>query len=100
MSQLSTEQARAEYNLGPDTKDWTVSAQKDVKSASRSGVRPTVCLYRPFDMRWTFYTGQARGFMCNPRKPVMANMVGGPNIALCITGRSIRNFDMSVSGEG
>jgi predicted helicase len=85
LSRLTTEDARAEYNLGADTKDWAVSrAQKDVRDALRRKVAVSQILYRPFDVRWTFYTGQARGFMCNPRRPVMAGMVEGKNLALCV----------------
>jgi predicted helicase len=85
LGQITTEDARAEYNLGADTKDWAVSrAQKDVSEALRRKVVPSRILYRPFDIRWTLYTGQARGFMCNPRRPVMASMVDGANLALCV----------------
>ncbi|WP_371822614.1 hypothetical protein [Methylococcus sp. EFPC2] len=48
--------------MGEDTKDWAVDrAQKDIKEASRRKVTPTTIWYRPFDVRWTYYTGQARG---------------------------------------
>ena len=84
LSTLSTDRARDEFELGADTKDWAVArAQADVRGALEKGLKPTNILYRPFDMRWTLYTGQARGFMCNPRRPVMANILDGANIALC-----------------
>jgi len=85
LGRLTTEDARAEYKLGDDTKDWAVSrAQKDVREGLRANIAPSQILYRPFDIRWTFYTGQARGFMCNPRRPVMAGMADGTNLALCV----------------
>lgn len=84
LSALSTDQARAEFKLGEDSKDWSVArAQTDVRRAAREGRHPTKILYRPFDMRWTLYTGQARGFMCNPRRPAMTHMLDGSNLALC-----------------
>ncbi|OGT29567.1 MAG: hypothetical protein A2W28_07830 [Gammaproteobacteria bacterium RBG_16_51_14] len=84
LSRLSAEQARLEFELGEDTKDWAIyRAQKDIKDASQRSITPTPIWYRPFDVRWTFYTGQARGFMCNPRRPVMVNLLDGTNLALC-----------------
>ena len=84
MSTHSVSKARAEFDLGEDTKDWAVArAQADVRTALAEGVRPITILYRPFDIRWTYYTGQARGFMCNPRRPTMAHMLNGSNLALC-----------------
>ncbi len=39
-------------------------------------------LYRPFDVRYTYYTGQSRGFLCMPRREVMRHMLNGKNLAL------------------
>ncbi|HSW13229.1 MAG TPA: type ISP restriction/modification enzyme [Solimonas sp.] len=91
LSKQSAEQARLEFELGDDTKDWAVArAQKDIKDAVARNVAPTSILYRPFDTRWTYYTGQARGFMCNPRRPVMAHLLDGTNLALC-TNRQVNS---------
>jgi hypothetical protein len=91
LASLSTEEARRKFELGDDTKDWSVKrAQKDIKEGLKQGVTPTSIWYRPFDVRWTFYTGQARGFMCNPRRPVMVNLLGGTNLALC-TNRQVNS---------
>ncbi|MFM7560722.1 type ISP restriction/modification enzyme, partial [Cylindrospermopsis raciborskii] len=32
-------------------------------------------LYRPFDQKFTYYTGKSRGFICMPRPEVMRNML-------------------------
>ena len=32
-------------------------------------------LYRPFDVRYTYYTGHSRGFLCMPRQEVMRHML-------------------------
>ncbi|MBN1347906.1 DNA methyltransferase, partial [candidate division KSB1 bacterium] len=32
-------------------------------------------LYRPFDIRYTYYTGRSRGFQCMPRHEVMRHML-------------------------
>ena len=61
-----TEAARTFYNLGKDARDWQVQlAQEDVRR--RDGIISPV-LYRPFDRRFTYYTGKSRGFICMPRR--------------------------------
>ena len=39
-------------------------------------------LYRPFDVRHTYYTGRSRGFICRPRPEVMRHVLAGENLAL------------------
>ncbi|MEW4449502.1 type ISP restriction/modification enzyme [Qipengyuania sp. JC766] len=70
-----TESLREQFRLGNDVRDWRVEwAQKDVRAnLDRSKIVPIA--YRPFDSRWTFYTGNSRGFMCYPRHEVMRQML-------------------------
>lgn len=42
--------------------------------------------YRPFDVRWTYYTGNSKGFHCMPRGQVMQHFLKGKNVGL-ITNR-------------
>ncbi len=83
---LPVEEARTKYGLGDDARDWKVSlAQEDVRE---HGVTPryiTRILYRPFDLRFIYYTAQTRGFICMPRPEVMRHMVQGTNVALSVT---------------
>jgi len=44
--------------------------------------RFTKISYRPFDDRWTFYTGKSKGFHCMPRGEVMQHFLKGDNIGL------------------
>ncbi|MCE7529015.1 type ISP restriction/modification enzyme [Polynucleobacter sp. IMCC 29146] len=88
--QLSADDVRSEYKLGDDTKDWSIErAQADVKSNQLASCIARV-EYRPFDYRWTFYTGQARGFICNPRRPVLQHIRALKNIALVVN-RQVNN---------
>lgn len=65
---------RTRYNLGKDVRDWQVGfAQKDV-AENFSSERLTQIQYRPFDTRWTYYTGNSKGFQCYPRDEVMRHM--------------------------
>ncbi len=71
---LTPEDARRKYDLGKDVQDWSVgAAQADVNTnLSESNLVPIA--YRPFDTRWSFYTGTSRGFQCRPREEVMRHM--------------------------
>ncbi|MEB3342805.1 type ISP restriction/modification enzyme, partial [Okeania sp.] len=83
---LSVESARNEYNLGKDTRDWKVDlAQKDLKKSEISQSNITPILYRPFDKRYTYYTGRSRGFHCTPRGEVMKHFLAGENLGLITT---------------
>nr|EDZ39832.1 MAG: DNA methyltransferase/helicase [Leptospirillum sp. Group II '5-way CG'] len=85
----SPEDAREKYDLGPDARDWKVElAQKDLKKSGQSKDKIQQILYRPFDIRYTYYTGHSRGFQCRPRQEVMEHMLLGKNLGL-VTTRSI-----------
>ena len=81
----NTEEVRQRYGLGKDVRDWRVAwAQKDLRRAGPSRHDIVPILYRPFDTRFTYYTGRSRGFLCRPRADVMGHMLAGRNRALCI----------------
>ena len=80
---LSPEEARADYGLGSDAQDWRVEwAQADVRASGPSKSKARRILYRPFDVRWTYYTGKTSGFLCRPRAKVMRHLLPGTNLAL------------------
>jgi hypothetical protein len=75
-SALNTEEARRKYNLGKDTRDWKVHlAQEDLRNSGLKEEKIVSLTYRPFDFRYTYYTGKSRGFHCMPRSDVMRNML-------------------------
>jgi predicted helicase len=88
-SQSNEELAREAFQLGKDARDWKVNlAQQDVKrdgGPHRDKIVPI--LYRPFDVRYTYYTGRSRGFHCMPRLEVMRHMLAGKNLALILPKR-------------
>ncbi len=86
-SRLDNELARMSFNLGKDVRDWKVEfAQKDLIDSGLDKNKIIPILYRPFDIRYTYYTGKSRGFHCMPRPNVMRHMLLGENLAL-ITSR-------------
>jgi hypothetical protein len=86
-SDMKPEEARAHFDLGGDSRDWQVRlAQADVKKDGPSRKRVVPIYYRPFDTRWTYFTGRSRGYLCMPRGESMSNMITGKNLGL-ITSR-------------
>ncbi len=80
---LPEEEAREKYHLGEDVQDWKVAlAQRDIRNTGPDRKQVVPVLYRPFDVRFTYYTGQSRGFLCRPRSEVMRHLLSGENIAL------------------
>jgi predicted helicase len=73
---LDPEIAREKYDLGSDAKDWKISlAQNDLRVSGISQEMLVPILYRPFDIRYTYYTGTSRGFHCRPRNEVMRHLM-------------------------
>ena len=79
---LGIEEAREKYSLGEDARDWKVDlAQDDLRNNIKdNNIIPI--LYRPFDTKFTYYTGKSRGFICMPRPEVMRNMLLGKNLGI------------------
>ncbi|MFZ0051799.1 MAG: type ISP restriction/modification enzyme [Desulfobaccales bacterium] len=85
-ARLDPETAREKYHLGKDVRDWKVElAQKDIKASGLKEELVKPVLYRPFDVRYTYYTGKSRGFICMPRPEVMGHMLAGENFGLIAT---------------
>ena len=81
---LSEDEARKKYNLRKDTRDWRVHlAQTDLRNHPDADQHVKPINYRPFDSRWTYYTGKSRGFHCMPRPAIMPHL-GEENLALCV----------------
>ena len=93
---LSEGKAREKYQLKKDSRDWQVRlAQADlrkhcVREEGHGGVRYAAkdeylaqMFYRPFDTRFTYYTGQSRGFHSTPCRKIMHHLRVGKNLALC-----------------
>ena len=90
---LSEQDAREKYNLGKDARDWKVQlAQADIKAAKISNNKVSPLLYRPFDIRYTYYTGQTRGFICMPRPEVMRHMLEGENVGFGLSRQLVSGF--------
>jgi len=79
---ITDEEAREKYNLGKDVRDWSVAgARRDLLSGNHHIVP---IAYRPFDTRYTRYSGVTKGFHCMPRSDVMRHLMAGRNVGLSI----------------
>ena len=82
-SSLLPEIARDKYKLGEDSRDWQVAlAQKDVQFSQVDSSKIQLISYRPFDTRFTYYTGKSRGFICMPRPSVMYHVLQKDNLGI------------------
>jgi len=71
---LSEQDIKTKYHL-KDSRDWKVSyAKKDIITHSGQDLYRRTS-YRPFDERWTYYTGTSRGFIGTPNPKGMAHMM-------------------------
>lgn len=83
---LPEAEARTTYNLKKDSRDWVFKkAVADLKT-NYSPENFKTLTYRPFDTRWTYFTGKPKGFFAYSQNRIMRNLVGENNWAL-ITGR-------------
>jgi predicted helicase len=86
LASLPAESAREKFDLPDDVRDWRVEwAQADVRKTGPAKKHVIQVLYRPFDVRYTYYTGNSRGFLGWPVADVTPHMLPGDNIALVTT---------------
>ncbi|WP_276317761.1 type ISP restriction/modification enzyme [Helicobacter pylori] len=75
-STLEPSELRRIYKIKKDSRDWRLEyAIKDVKANANNLEEYIVsCQYRPFDYRWTYYTGKSKSFIAYPRGEVFKHM--------------------------
>ncbi|WP_208367685.1 type ISP restriction/modification enzyme [Helicobacter pylori] len=79
-STLEPSELRRIYKIKKDSRDWRLEyAIKDVKANANNLEQYIVlCQYRPFDYRWTYYTGKSKSFLAYPRGEVFKHMLPPP----------------------
>ena len=83
---LDEAELRKKHSIKKDSRDWVLSkAITDVQeNHSRENFR--LIEYRPFDYRWTYFSGASKGFFAYSQDRIMKNIKGKENYAL-ICGR-------------
>lgn len=83
---LEVEVLRKQYNIKTDSRDWILAKAKDDLVQNFDEHNFKNISYRPFDGRWTYFTGKPKGFFAYTQNRIMKNMRNGQNYAL-ISGR-------------
>ncbi len=79
-SRFFTGRTRSPRYQPGDTRGWRLTeARQRVRNDPHWQQRPLPCLYRPFDLRWVYYTD---GMVDWPRRALMQHMLGGENLGL------------------
>ena len=100
--QLDTETARKELDLGEDSRDWKIkNVKKELCDTNNSDDNYKIVNYRPFDKRWTYYTGKSTGFHSMPRGMCMEHFINNVNIGLvCYKGTKLQEIsNLFISNE-
>jgi len=80
---LGNDEIRAKYNLPPDGRDWSIElARKNLAQTDYSEANFQQIHYRPFDIRWTYFTNKSKGFLAYPRYSTMVNYTADKNYGL------------------
>ncbi|GAA7909042.1 DNA methyltransferase [Helicobacter pylori] len=79
-STLEPSELRRKYDIKKDGRDWRLEyAIRDVRANADNLEKYIVlCQYRPFDYRWTYYTGKSKSFIAYPRSEVFKHMLPPP----------------------
>jgi hypothetical protein len=87
---LPIDEIQQKYDLPADGRDWTIkSAKEDVRSGNG---RIIPFLYKPFDIRKSYFSGKTKGFVAYPRREVMANIVGRENVSMLFNRQTVRDY--------
>lgn len=89
---LSENELRLKYKLPEDGRDWKIQWAKS--DLSKPYVLEKI-QYRPFDIKYTAYTGRSKGFLAYPREKTNKYISGRNNLSL-LSSRIIppnHNFD-------
>ena len=79
---LPEELWRSKTGRTKDSRDWKYeTAKRDAENNSNTTISE-VC-YRPFDTRFSLYTGNSRGLYSSPQCGVMNHFIGHENIGFC-----------------
>ncbi|MBY0564910.1 MAG: N-6 DNA methylase [Hyphomonadaceae bacterium] len=82
---LSVEDARTEFELGPDSTTWSVAGAIDDARRAPPAVQPIKCLYRPFDIQHTVYTGRSGGLYARPVNATTRHLLDEGSCALAVS---------------
>ncbi len=74
---------RSKYNRAKDAQSWKYKWAKEDAEKNQNKVLSKVS-YRPFDTRYTLYTGKSGGLYARPTSDTMQHFINGKNIGLTL----------------
>lgn len=95
-SRLDDRDIRDKYKLPPDGRDWSIeSARRNLAKTNYDEANFQQIHYRPFDIRWTYFTNKSKGFLAYPRYETMNNLVNRDNIGFVFMRQVVLNAPYS-----
>ena len=92
LQNLDEKNFREKYNENKDSRDWTyLGAKNDTYNKGKY----IHLQYRPFDIRYSFYTKKSKGFMSYPRYDIMSNLLYENNLGIILPRQLQGNFTHS-----
>jgi len=91
---LSCEEIKRKYDkISWDSRDGKVEfCKKNVMKYGLDDKYFVQCNYRPFDIKWTYYTGESRGFLGWPVQKIMQHFLRGKNVGLVTARQCVGNW--------
>ena len=86
---LTEQEWRHRYGRVNDSRDWTYKTAKADASLNKDEIHRIA--YRPFDIRYTCYTGNSRGLYASPQCAILNNLKEHDNVAVCLV-KSSRDY--------
>lgn len=90
---------KIKYNVKNDSRDWILSKaildlQENYKSENYKKIA-----YRPFDNRWTYFTGKPKGFFAYSQNRIMRNLKISDNYGLILgrQGQAVGSMQWNLS---
>lgn len=88
-------QIREKFGIKKDSRDWTVKTAKEDALSNKATNLFKHFPFRPFDYRYTFYTGTSRGLYSSPQKKVLNHMLR-ENLALVTSKQANKGFRHAI----
>jgi hypothetical protein len=83
---------RLKYGLEKDSRDWSVERAKADVNQHKDQKLFSRILYRPFDIRHTWFSGKSKGFIGTPAANLMRHFLAGENLGLITTRQTKEEF--------
>lgn len=96
---LTEHELRNKYKLKSDSRDWALTrAMADVID-NNSDNNYTHIEYRPFDKRWTYFTGTPKGFFAYSQRRIMQHIKGRESFGLILgrQGQAVGQMQWNLS---